>query len=138
MALRYMLDSNACICLIARKSGYAKLAEKITALEPEEIGLSTIVVAELRYGVSKSAHKKTNAEALEQFLLPFLVTPFDESASNVYGDVRAELEAKGKTIGPLDTLIAAHALSVGVVLVTDNLREFSRVPGLKVENWLRR
>ena len=131
--MRYLLDTNICIYLIKHKP--LQVIEKFNACSVGEIGVSSITVGELWYGVAKSAHRQANRHALEQFLLPLIVTEFDEGASEVYGEIRATLEQQGQPIGALDTLIAAHAVSMGVVLVTNNEREFSRVPELMVENW---
>jgi tRNA(fMet)-specific endonuclease VapC len=131
--MRYLLDTNICIYLIKHKP--LQVIEKFNACSVGEIGVSSITVGELWYGVAKSAHRQANRQALEQFLLPLIVTEFDEGASEVYGEIRAALEQEGQPIGALDTLIAAHAVSMGVVLVTNNEREFSRVPELMVENW---
>ena len=101
-----------------------------------EIGVSSITVSELTYGVEKSQQKERNRSALEQFLLPLMIKEFDYGAAMIYGSVRAELERKGNVIGPLDTLIASHALSLDAILVTNNEREFSRVKDLRIENWV--
>jgi tRNA(fMet)-specific endonuclease VapC len=90
----------------------------------------------LKYGVQKSQNKTRNESALEKFLIPLIIEKFDYKAAVVYGKIRAQLEAKGTPIGPLDTLIAAHALSLNLTLVTNNTREFARVPDLKIINWL--
>jgi len=132
--MRYMLDTNACIALIKRKP--AAILRKITALSPGDAGISAITLAELRYGVTKSAEKERNRLALEEFLLPLEVADFDSAAAETYGAVRAALELAGTSIGPLDTLIGAHALSLGLVLVTHNSREFRRIPGLKTADWI--
>jgi tRNA(fMet)-specific endonuclease VapC len=100
-----------------------------------DIGISSITVSELQYGVSKSRFKKENLKRLEEFLTPFQVLSYDQHASKHYGEIRSELEAKGLIIGPLDLLIAAHALSEQLVLVTNNEKEFNRIPSLKIENW---
>ena len=100
-----------------------------------EIGLCSVVAAELAYGVAKSGSTR-NREALEMFLAPLIILPFDVAALWAYGDLRAELERKGTPIGALDTMIAAHALSHKSILVTNNSREFARVPGLALENWV--
>lgn len=103
--------------------------------QPGEIGISAITAAELRFGVEKSQQQTQNLQALELFLLPLAIIEFDEGAATVYGRLRTQLEAAGTPIGSLDTLIAAHALHLGVPLVTNNVREFERVAGLAVENW---
>jgi tRNA(fMet)-specific endonuclease VapC len=132
--MRFMLDTDTCIALIKRKP--AKMLDKLTSHAPGDVGLSTVTLAELRYGVAKSAQKETNARALDAFLLPLEIADFDETAADAYGEVRAALENAGTPIGPLDTQIGAHALSLGAVLVTHNKREFRRVPSLAVEDWL--
>jgi tRNA(fMet)-specific endonuclease VapC len=101
-----------------------------------EIGVSSITVSELWYGVAKSQRRKANRRALRQFLLPLTVATFDETAAQAYGEIRAALEENGRPISAMDMLIAAHAVSEGVVLVTNNEREFARVPDLTVENWV--
>lgn len=101
-----------------------------------DIGVSSVTAAELYFGARKSRRPSQNGRALTQFLLPLTVTGFGESAASTYGHVRAALEESGTPIGPLDTLIAAHALSLGVTLVTNNVREFAGVVDLKVENWI--
>jgi len=132
--MRFMLDTDSCIALIKRKP--AKMLDKLTSHAPGDIGLSTVTLAELRYGVAKSAQKERNSQALDEFLLPLEIADFDETTAGSYGEVRAALEKAGTPIGPLDTQIGTHALSLGAVLVTHNTREFCRVPGLAVEDWL--
>ena len=128
-----LLDTNICIHVINARPP-AVLA-RFRQHQMGEIGLCSVVAAELAYGVAKSGSAR-NREALEMFLAPLLILPFDEAALWVYGDLRAELERKGTPIGALDTLIAAHALSQQSTLVTNNTREFARVRGLSLENWL--
>ena len=132
--MKYMLDTNACIALIKRKP--AAVIERLTAAEPGDAGISSVTLAELQYGARKSAKVEQNALALAEFLLPLEIADFDAGAAEAYGRVRAALEKTGTPIGALDTMIGAHALSLGVTLVTDNTREFIRIPGLAVENWL--
>ncbi len=132
--MRFMLDTNTCIALIRRKP--AKTLRKIKSLDPGAAGISTITLAELRYGVEKSAHRERNDEALNEFLLPLEIVDFDEAAAEVHGKVRALLESKGTSIGSLDTQIGAHALSLRVTLVTHNSAEFRRIPGLALADWL--
>ena len=95
-----------------------------------------ITLAELEYGAEKSSQPKRNHEALEQFIEALDIVPFDRQATLQYGQIRVHLEKKGQRIGGMDLLIAAHARSLGVTLVTNNEREFKRVPGLRVENWM--
>jgi len=112
-----------------------EVLERFRKYRMGEIGLCSVVAAELAYGVAKSGSAR-NRDALEMFLAPLIILPFDVAALWVYGDLRAELERKGTPIGALDTMIAAHALSNKSILVTNNSREFARVPGLALENWV--
>ena len=100
-----------------------------------DIGLCSVVAAELAFGVAKSGSAR-NRQALEMFLAPLTILPFDEAAVWAYGDLRAALERQGSPIGSLDTMIAAHALSQQAMLVTNNTREFAKVPGLVLDNWV--
>lgn len=131
--MRYMLDTNICIYLIKNRSD--KLLNRMRAFHTAEIGVSVVTVAELQYGVSKSQQKERNQVALEAFLLPLDIANLSMDTTLAYGEIRADLEKQGRPIGPLDTLIAAHALSLDVPLVTNNTREFARVEGLRVEDW---
>jgi tRNA(fMet)-specific endonuclease VapC len=131
--MRYLLDTDICIYLIRRRP--SQVLDKFNAHSFGDIGISTVTAAELWYGVRKSQHAAQNQRALDQFLLPLAMAEFDEPAASAYGEIRAALEAQGSPIGPLDTLIAAQAVSQDVILVTNNVREFSRVPGLRIENW---
>lgn len=131
--IKYLLDTDICIYLIKKKP--LTLWKRFKSFPIGEIGISSITLAELRYGVSKSQNLEKNRLALEAFLVPLSVAPFADNAATGYGIVRADLERRGLVIGPLDMLIAAHALSLQAVLVTNNEREFLRVPELKVENW---
>jgi tRNA(fMet)-specific endonuclease VapC len=106
---------------------------RLLAYDVGDVGVSAITAAELRYG---SAMKASEARTVERALMSLVVTPFDAAAAEVYGEVRSTLRRRGTPIGPLDMLIAAHAISLDVPLATNNLREFRRVPGLRVENWL--
>ena len=132
--MKYMLDTNICIGLIRQKP--QKLIRRLTRCEPGEVGVSSITIAELAFGANKSNQVEQNLSALEQFLLPIEVADFDQRASAAYGVVRAYLEREGKIIGSMDLLIGAHALSLGVVVVTNNIDEFQRIPKLKVEDWM--
>ena len=128
-----LLDTNICIHVINARP--PAVLERFRQHRMGEIGVCSVVAAELAYGVAKSGSTR-NRQALEMFLAPLVVLPFDEAALWVYGDLRAELERKGTPIGSLDTMIAAHAMSQHSTLVTNNTREFARVPGLALENWV--
>jgi tRNA(fMet)-specific endonuclease VapC len=130
----YLLDTNICIYIIKKKP--ESVLKRLREISLGEIGLSAITVAELQYGARKSSNPEKNLTAFQQFLLAFDIFPFDNNASAEYGKVRGMLEANGTPIGPLDTLIAAHAKRLNYTLVTNNEREFRRVVGLEVENWV--
>jgi len=127
-----LLDTNICIYIINAKP--ADVLERFRQYRMGEVGLCSVVAAELAFGVAKSGSLR-NRQALEMFLAPLTILPFDQQASWVYGDLRADLQKRGTPIGSLDTLIAAHALSQQSTLVTNNTREFALVPGLRLENW---
>jgi len=128
-----MLDTNICIYIIKQKPPV--VLEHFRDYQVGDIAISSITLAELRYGVAKSHYRDKNARALDEFILPLEILPFDEAATTAYGEIRAALEKAGTPIGSMDLLIAAHAASLGVTLVTNNTREFSRVPGLTVVDW---
>ena len=128
-----LLDTNICIHVINAKP--PAVLERFRQYRMGEVGLCSVVAAELAYGVAKSGSAR-NRQALEMFLAPLIILPFDDAAVWAYGNLRAELERKGTPIGALDTMIAAHALSQQSTLVTNNTREFARVPGLALENWV--
>lgn len=129
----YLLDTNICIELIRGQS--AKILKRLRKCRIGQVGISSITLAELEFGVAKSSNPQQNKLALMEFCAPLEILPFDDNAAVAYGQIRAALELKGKPIGPLDTLIAAHALALNAVLVTNNRREFDRVPKLHIENW---
>lgn len=131
--MKCVLDTNICIYLIKRKP--TQVLEKFRSHSLGDIGISSITVAEMQYGVQKSQFPAPNQIALEQFLAPLVVADFDSQAAAHYGQIRAYLEKAGTPIGAYDLLIAAHARSLGITLVTINIREFSRVPELNIENW---
>lgn len=133
--MKYMLDTNICIYLI--KNHPPILIEKFKKLSLGSVGISSITLAELSHGVEKSLHKEKNKHALEKFILPLEIFTFDKNAAYCYGHIRALLESSGKIIGSNDLLIASHALSLKATLITNNLREFERVPKLHVINWLK-
>ena len=131
--MKFMLDTNICIYIIRQKP--AKALKRFAQYSPGDILLSSVTLADLRYGVEKSLHVQQNHDALSGFIVPLEIAAFDEKAAEEYGKVRAHLEKKGQPIGSMDMLIGAHALSLGVALVTNNTKEFRRINGLKVENW---
>lgn len=134
--MRYLLDTNVLVYVLNARPRHQAVLERFDSEAPEDLAVSSITLAELRYGIAKSRRRESNRRALRRALDALNVVAFDASAAEAYGSVRAELETAGKPIGPLDTLIAAHALSLNLTLVTSNAREFSRVPRLRVENWV--
>ncbi len=131
--MRYLLDTNICIYMIKRQP--PRVIERLREQQVGDVGISSITVAELLYGVEKSQRHEQNRAALESFLLPLLVAEFDTRAAAAYGAARATLERNGTPIGSLDTLIAGHALGLDATLVTHNTAKFRRVPGLRIEDW---
>ena len=131
--MKVMLDTNICIYII--KQNPQTVLDRLVAMPTENVGLSVVTVAELRFGVSKSAQPRRNHEALDRFFSPFEIALYDEPAASAYGTIRTALESEGKPIGPMDLLIAAHAVSLNAKLVTNNTKEFARVAGLAVDNW---
>ena len=131
--MTYLLDTNICVQIIRRRAPHA--LQRLTQQTIDDVCVSSLTVAELEYGVAKSSQPAQNQRALEQFLLPLAIVPFDELDAQVYGRVRAALEAQGQPIGAIDTLLAAQALRHTLTLVTNNVREFARVPGLAIEDW---
>jgi tRNA(fMet)-specific endonuclease VapC len=132
--MQYLLDTNICIYLIKQKP--PKVLARFQTLNLSDIGISSITVAELEYGVCKSQQQEKNRSALMQFLIPLEIIEFDQAAATLYGSIRSDLESRGLVIGSMDMLIAAHALSLGVTLVSNNVREFSRIASLSLENWV--
>ena len=128
----YMLDTNICIYVINARP--PTVLARFRQERLGSIGVSSVTAAELAFGVAKSGSTR-NREALEMFLAPLEAMPFDASAIWHYGELRAGLERHGPPIGALDTMIAAHALASNTILVTNNTREFARVPGLRLKNW---
>lgn len=134
--MRYMFDTDVCIYLLNRRLSYENILKRMDGLSYGEVLISAITLAELRYGIAASQRREANLSKLELFMAQFEVKPFDEYVASTYGVIRAHLKAMGKPIGPLDTLIAAQAKALAATLVTNNIAEFSRVPGLDLENWL--
>ena len=131
--MKLMLDTNICIYIIKQQP--AIVLKRFLDFQVGDIGISSITLSELRYGVAKSKHREKNTNALEEFIIPLDIALFDEAAAMAYGDIRTNLEKTGTLIGAMDMLIAAHALSLGITLVTNNTREFSRVLNLEIIDW---
>lgn len=131
--MRYLLDTDTCVSIIRSKS--PRILQKLAQHAVTEVAVSANTVAELQYGVEKSSRPIQNQQALIRFLLPLNVLDFDVAAASEYGRVRTFLERHGLAIGPLDTLIGSHAMAQGLIVITSNVREFSRIPGLLVEDW---
>ncbi len=131
--MRLMLDTNICIALIKQKP--ANVVRKFNDYQVGDICISSVTLAELRYGVAKSQFQQKNQAALDNFMMPLEVAFFDETAANMYGVLRASLEQKGTPIGAMDMMIGAHALSKNLTIVTNNVREFNRIPNLVVVDW---
>lgn len=132
--MKYMLDTNICIYIIKKRP-----VQVLRMLQTKDVGdicISSVTLAELEYGVEKSAQKVKNQLALIEFLVPIEILSFNDAAAKKFGEIRAFLERKGKIIGPFDIQIVAHALSEELTLVTNNVKEFERVPDLTIENWL--
>ena len=128
-----LLDTHICIYIINAKP--PGVLARFQQYRLGDIGLCSVVAAELAFGVAKSGSAR-NRQALEMFLAPLTILPFDAPAVWAYGDLRGDLERRGTPIGSLDTMIAAHALSQQAMLVTNNTREFAKVPGLQLDNWV--
>ena len=132
--MKFLLDTNICIYMI--KNNPPEIRKHFQNITPGNIYISAVTVAELQYGVEKSAAKEKNASALEAFLLPLVTAPFDLDSAIAYGKIRAALERQGTPIGGMDMLIAAQAIAHSFTLITHNLKEFQRIPNLKYETWV--
>ncbi|WP_274584069.1 type II toxin-antitoxin system VapC family toxin [Neisseria leonii] len=133
MSIKYLLDTNVCIYIISRKPEY--VFEKFEQYMPGEIAVSAVTACELAFGVEKSGSQR-NRDALDKFLAHLDILPLDGAVIRHYARIRQQLQSRGEPIGSLDFLIAAHALSLRIPLVTNNLKEFERVDGLRLENWV--
>ena len=131
--IRYLLDTNICIYVINARPPV--VLARFMAHEIDGLGISAITASELYWGVFKSGSIR-NRTTLEKFLSPLTILDYDLAAAQHYGELRAFLEKQGTPIGPLDQQIAAHALALGITLVSNNVREFEKVPGLRLENWV--
>ncbi len=133
--MKYLLDTHTCIYLMKNEPQSVRSA--FAKLSVNDVGISTMTLSELWYGVEHSRHREENGKLLKIFISPLVIAHYGESAAEHYGVIRAHLRKKGMMIGNMDLLIAAHAKALDVTLVTNNVREFRRVPGLKVANWVR-
>lgn len=131
--MTYMLDTN--ICIYAMKKKPEKVLQRFREEMDSGICISSITLAELEYGMKHSSDPVKNEQALIRFLAPLSILPFGVAAASEYGEIRAYLQGRGTPIGPLDMLIAGHARAENLILVTNNVREFERVPELEIENW---
>ena len=132
--MQVMLDTNICIYLI--KNRPVHLRSRFQQYNIGDVSISSITLSELMVGVERNANRPQALHALQLLLQSLSVVDFDAQAAYIYARIRVDLEKRGLAIGPLDMLIAAHALSLGLVLVTHNTREFQRVPGLQIEDWV--
>lgn len=132
--MKYMLDTNICIYIIRHKP--ESVIKRFLEHDPEELCVSAITYAELMHGVEKSQTVERNRIAMSLLLSAITILDSDSYAAEVYGSIRVDLEKKGTPIGPMDLLIAGHAKAAQLILVTNNTKEFSRVEGLEVENWI--
>ncbi|MDR2543596.1 MAG: type II toxin-antitoxin system VapC family toxin [Treponema sp.] len=130
----YLLDTNICIYIINEHP--KNVVKKVCSLNPLDVKISSVTVAELEYGVSKSKHRKQNRTALYNFLSSFEIIDFDSRDAEIYGIIRADLEQQGKPIGPYDLQLAAQALARNLILVTNNTAEFSKIMKIKLDNWV--
>ena len=134
--MRYMLDTNTLVYVLNARPQHLAVLERFNREDPRDLFISAITLAELRYGAAKSDRREANLSKVQRVAQALNTSPFEDKAAAAYGPLRSELESAGTPIGPLDTLIAAHALSLRLTLVTSNAHEFSRVPGLHTENWI--
>ena len=130
----YLLDTNTCIYFLNRSS--EKIISQCKRFSPSQINLPSITVAELFYGAEKSKAKKRNWAIVENFVSTFEIVPFDEKSCEIYARIRASLEKSGVPIVPMDLLIASISLANNSILVSNNIKEFRRIKGLKLENWV--
>jgi tRNA(fMet)-specific endonuclease VapC len=132
--MKFLLDTNICIYLIKKKP--VTVLKKFQTFQINDLGISAITLAELEFGVYNSSHEEQNQQALSQFISPLEIVPFDDRAADEYGRLRAYLKRRGFLIGAMDMLIAAQAKSLSMPLITNNVREFKKIPGLLLENWV--
>ncbi len=134
--MQFMLDTNTLVYVLNARPQHQAVLDRFNTHDPRHLCLSSITLAELRFGAAQSQRREATQTKLERVIAALTVAPFEDRAARAYGTLRAQLQSAGQPIGPLDTLIAAHAVSLGAILVSNNLREFGRVSGLRVENWI--
>ena len=132
--MKYLLDTNTCMYIMNRQPMAAR--DAFARVKPDEVGISTVTLSELWYGVENSSRRDQNEILLHMFTASLIIAQYDDMAAEQYGLIRTHLKKTGSMIGEMDLLIAAHAKALDVALVTNNLREFRRVSGLKLENWI--
>jgi tRNA(fMet)-specific endonuclease VapC len=132
-----MFDTDILIYFVNRKPGFEQIARRMSGRSPGELRLSAITLAELKFGIENGDFRAENRRALTEVLQLFQTDDLPSDAAQDFGEIKTALLRKGKTIGPYDMLIAAHARHIGAIVVTNNDREFRRVPGLSVQNWLK-
>lgn len=137
MAMIWMLDTDILIHFVNRKPGFENIARRMSGRSPGELRLSAITLAELKFGIENGEFRSENRRALIDVLQLFQADDLPSGAAQDFGEIKKALVRKGKAIGPYDMLIAAHARHIGATVVTNNEREFRRVPGLTVQNWLK-
>ena len=133
--MKYLLDTNICIYIINKRP--ASVLDVIRSKHPEEISISSITAAELNYGAERSQNPHQNRIAVLEFLMPFSLLDFDQRSASYYGKIRKTLEWKGTPIGPMDLLLASQAKAYNLIFITNNIKEFTRINDLCLENWLR-
>ena len=133
--MKYLLDTNICIYIINKRP--ASVLDVIRSKHPEDISISSITAAELNYGAERSQNPHQNRIAILEFLMPFSLLDFDQRSASYYGRIRKTLESKGTPIGPMDLLLASQAKAYNLIFITNNIKEFTRINDLCLENWLR-
>jgi len=133
--MKYLLDTNICIYII--KNQYTEIVHRIESVGVDNIGVSSITVAEMEFGIAKSSNPKQAESKLYEFLVPFEIYDFNASSARHYGRIRAELTKNGTPIGPMDMLIASIAMANDMTIVTNNVKEFERIGELQIENWIK-
>lgn len=131
--MKYLLDTNICMYIIHDRTH--SLRRRLRSMRTGDVGISAITLAELSYGLISSEHERS-IDTLQRFIAPLIIASYDSSAAGQYGIMLAELRKKGTSVGAMDLLIASHATALGVTLVTNNIRDFRRIPGLRTENWV--